>query len=452
MGLWTSGAVDSWGFRAVSDNPSYDRLRQFSTQRLPNHHLRMIVYRLSSGAQYMDNFAVDQEYLSIFWELIAKGALFVPRTHEIVSINPVHLGMANPDHNFIDRAENNKWTTFWDESWEETNKMVFNRMNGTWPGAPIPEWDFSRYATGIEERRLAFLPPYPKGLVMVAPPQKGVFADTDAPRGAIVDHLHPMYKNIIQEFITDGRHYYSADGTLQHNAETYFQVIENAITDGAKKLPVTVSGDVAWVCAQTSPTHLRLTLIDSGYINPKERTATVSFNTVTPIAVTDLLDGSNYSVSDPSSVDIDVPLGLFRFIDIELDAPFYTENGWTRFASEHGLSGTSDADADNDGQSDILEYAFGGNPIDPSSKAKFPIIEHNSNSRYSFSIWKRDHTYPGISYTTEWTDDLSSNVWNHAWDAKNESLTNTPGYIQIKHQIQSLANKPVFFRLRITQP
>ena len=41
-------------------------------------------------------------------------------------------------------------------------------------------------------------------------------------------------------------------------------------------LPVTVAGGVAWVCAQTAPNHLRLTLVDSGTLNPSDKTATAS--------------------------------------------------------------------------------------------------------------------------------------------------------------------------------
>ena len=76
------------------------------------------------------------------------------------------------------------------------------------------------------------------------------------------------------------------------------------------------------MAAQTAPDHLRLTLIDRGYINPNERTAKVCFHTVEPKKMADLLDGEVFSVSDPSAVNVDVPCGMFRFIDIELKQPF----------------------------------------------------------------------------------------------------------------------------------
>ena len=86
-------------------------------------------------------------------------------------------------------------------------------------------------------------------------------------------------------------------------------------------MPLTVSGEVAWVVAQTSPTHLRLTLIDGGYINPSDKTATVTFHTVKPTKMTDLLSKETFALAHPSAVTVNIHCGLFRFIDIELEEP-----------------------------------------------------------------------------------------------------------------------------------
>ncbi len=322
LGLWAAGSVDQWGARCARDNTSFDRLRQFSHQELPNHFLRQMVYNISCGATYLDNFSVDQDYMSFLWELVATGALYVPQRSELVSLSPVHIAMAPPDERFLTTGNNVKWLTFFNQEEEDANPMVFGRLNGTWPGAPATEWDFSRYAAGVKDRRLHFMPPYEHGIVAIAPPQEGRFADPKAPRGRMADHLHPIYKNIMKEYITDGRNYISADGSATNAANTFYTTIEADIENGAKHLPVTVSGNVAWVCAQSAPTHLRLTLVDSGYINPSAKTAVVSFHSVQPVRMTDLLAREAVDLSDPSHVEIDVPCGLFRFIDIELDRPF----------------------------------------------------------------------------------------------------------------------------------
>lgn len=207
LGMWSSGAVDAWGARCARDNTSFNRLRQHSHQMLPNHFLRQMVYNISCGARYINNFPVDQAYMSLLWELIAKGALYVPKRSEIVIFSPVHLSMTEPDARYLNEGNNAKWTSFYDRVSEEVNPLVFSRFNGTWPGAPVTQWDFSRYAAGVKERRLNYLPPYENGLVLITPPQQGVFAAQNAPRGAMTDHLHPLYKNILREYITDGRNY-----------------------------------------------------------------------------------------------------------------------------------------------------------------------------------------------------------------------------------------------------
>lgn len=319
VGVWASGVFDSWGTRGVPDNPSFDRSRQFSHQRLPNHFMRHIVYHMAYGAQYINNFSVDQDYMSFIWELIAKGALYVPKSEEIVSFSPVHLGMKSPDEHYLNEGSSLKWSTFYNEQFEEENKFVFSRQNATWMAAKVNDWDFSSFASGVKDRRQNFLPSYPNGLVMITPPQEGQFAKTGVPRGALTDHLHPLYKNIVKEYVTDGRYYYSPTGE-QYDAGTHAAQVKQGIIDGAAKIPVTVSGDVAWVVAQTSPKHLRLTIIDNGYLNPDDRQAVVTFNTVTPVKMKDILDGTTYNVNDPTQVKVEVPCGLFRFIDIELSS------------------------------------------------------------------------------------------------------------------------------------
>ncbi|WP_282122091.1 hypothetical protein [Algibacter mikhailovii] len=316
-GIWASGAVNSWGTRAVPDNTSFDRSRQLGYQRLPNHFLRMLIFHTAYGAQFINNFSIDQEYMSLYWELIAKGALYVPKRSEILSFSPVHISMKEPDHHFVQDGINVKWTTFYDEAFEAENPFVFSRLNGSWPGAPVTPWDFSKYAAGVKERRLNFLAPYENGLVLITPPQSGVFAEKNLKRGKLKDNLHPMYKNIMSEYVTDGRNYYFEDGSQVFKADEYYKIIENEIQEKRKLLPITVTGDVAWVVSQVSAKHLRLTLIDNGYINPQESTAYVSFNNLEVKSIIDVLGHEEFKVLNYST-EIKIPLGGFRFLDIEL--------------------------------------------------------------------------------------------------------------------------------------
>ncbi|MBJ7881561.1 outer membrane protein assembly factor BamB family protein [Gelidibacter salicanalis] len=319
MGLWAAGSVDSWGARCARDNASFDRLRQHSNQTLPNHFLKTMVYSIASGAQYINNFEVDQEYMSLLWELVAEGALYVPKRSDILSFSPVHLSVNNPNEAYIKNTSNVKWLTFYEKGADNDDSFAFSRLNGTWPGAPLTEWDFSRYAAGEKERRLNFIPKYNNGMVLITPPQNGVFVDKEAVRKPLADNMHPWYKNILKEYHTDGKNYMSADGKILYKPSEYYKVIEEDIKKSASLIPVNVSGNVGWVVAQTGPKNLRLTIVENGYINPNKAVATVKINAIKVKIITDILNGEVFKTNTDASFNIDIPLGGFRFIDIELE-------------------------------------------------------------------------------------------------------------------------------------
>ena len=324
IGLWAAGSVDGWGVRCSRDDPSFDRSRQFSSQKLSNHFLRKIIYSVACGARYLHNSYPDTEnpefkyHTSLALELIAKEALYVPKTNEIVSFSPVHLSIVNPQERYMNEGSKDKWTALFNKDFEDNNPMVFSHMNGSWPGASLTPWDFSRYANGVVDRRQNIIAPYPNGQVLITPVQNGVYADKDAPRGKLVDHLNPIYKGITQEYITDGVNYISSDGKHIYKADEYYSKVKKSIEEASKVLPVLVSGDkVGWVVAQMSPKHLRLTLVDASWLAPDDRVVTVKFNNIKAIKVQDVLDKTEYTVKD-NQTTIDVPCGMFRFIDITL--------------------------------------------------------------------------------------------------------------------------------------
>ncbi|MFR9557255.1 MAG: hypothetical protein SNF68_07200 [Rikenellaceae bacterium] len=314
LGVWMSGAVDSWGSRCARDNPSYNRLRQHSHQNLPNGFLRNMIYHISLGAQYIDNFKVDQEYMSMLWEMIAKGLLYVPKREEIVSFNPVRLSIVEPDQEWLDEGNNVKWTIFFDQQSEDANPWVMGRLNGSWPAAPTTEWDFSRYAAGATERRLNFISSFNNGHVLLTPP-----TDSNATRGNIEEYMHPLYKGETKEFFTDGRYYYpDAERTQKYSPKEYYCEIERAIEEGAKLLPLTVKGEVGWVAAQSAPTHLRVTIIDGGYINPSVKEAVIVIGTAKVKRITNLMTDEVLDIKD-GECHIKIPCGGFAPLDVELN-------------------------------------------------------------------------------------------------------------------------------------
>ncbi len=325
MGLWMSGAVDGWAIRCTRDDSSFDRSRQFSSQRLANHFLRKTIYSLASGAKYIHNaYSMNPEHMSLVLELLDKEALYVPKREELLSISPVHLSVTDPTHEYLVEGENHKFVTMYSRDVEENEPMVFSHMSGTWLGASLTPWDFSTYASGVKDRRQNFVPSYPYGMVLITPVQEGVMADAGAPRGKLIDKLHPIYRNIMKEYITNGSEYLSKDGKERYAADKYYTQVAQDIEDGANKLPIVVRStggtQIGWVVAQVSSTHLRVTLVDGGSLNPNDGEVEIIFNGVTPKSITDILENSSYSAR--SGVKIDIPCGMFRFLDIELESKF----------------------------------------------------------------------------------------------------------------------------------
>ena len=321
-GLWAAGAVDGWAVRCSRDDPSFDRSRQFSSQKLANHFLRKTIFSLAYGAKYVHDYYLDKNHQTLALELLDKEALYVPKPEEILSYSPVHLSIYEPQKRYIEEAENNKWNTFFNLEEENNNPSVFSHLNGSWMGGALTPWDYSTYASGVVDRRQNAIANYPHGMVLITPVQEGPLASKESIRGKLSDRLHPMYSEIMKEYITDGVDYISEDGKKRMGADSYYTQIAKDIEEGAKKLPITVKSkegkQLGWVVAQMTPTRLRLTLVDGGWLNPNEQTAVVTFNNIEPVKVTDVLSKENISTNG-NEMQIEVPCGMFRFIDIEIE-------------------------------------------------------------------------------------------------------------------------------------
>lgn len=445
IGLWASGCFDGWGTRTTRDNTSFDRAREIAAQIVPNHFLRHMVYRLAYGASFSHSSYTDADYQSLAWKLVASGALYLPRRDEIVSFSPVHISITDPDERYIAGNEIAKWTTYYDEDEQAANPMVFGRFEACWMAGKNTEWDFSRYAAGVIDRRQNFIPPFPHGLVLNTPVEHGMHVSSAEYRTRLVDNLHPMYQSILTEHITDGRDYIASDSDERYGANSaYFQTVTNDLNQGAAQLPVVVSGDVAWVCAQTASTHLRLTLVDSGYLNPKERTATVAFHTVTPVALTDVLTGETLPFSE-GTAEISVPLGMFRFIDIELSQPFYPQpSTWEAFVTTYQLAGDTESDSDGDGVSDYAEFYLGGNPQVADATEILPQLEFDGDTaRFIHQGMDSDD----VQYLSAWTEDLVDGLWQTNWGSISITANSTSAYSEFEYVLNLSDKSNAFFKV-----
>ncbi len=134
---------------------------------------------------------------------------------------------------------------------------------------------------------------------------------------------------------------------------------------------------------------------------------------------------------------------------ITVNAPPPDPTGWEAFVARYGLSGNQQADADDDGQFDVIEFYHGGDPTNPAVLAALPTITYGSNDVVSFIGMEPAHTNPGIPAVAEWTDNLVSGIWHAAWSATNTAPAALPGYNEVERQVQGGADASLFFRNRL---
>ncbi|MDZ8120007.1 DUF7594 domain-containing protein [Pontiella agarivorans] len=125
--------------------------------------------------------------------------------------------------------------------------------------------------------------------------------------------------------------------------------------------------------------------------------------------------------------------------------------GWEHYVVDYGLSGSVTADFDADGQTDVEEYAFGGDPTNSTVQAPAPRLTFGTNDSISFYTRQVNAANPGIMYVVEWADNLISNDWNDTWNYS-ANIPVTTDYNDIERQIYGKTNRHLFVRLKTVQP
>lgn len=301
IGLWLTGSFNRWACRVVTDNACFDRMWEWSSQQLQNHHLRHMVGNASLGAAVFFN-SVHQgpfsrgleRQFAPFYEMLDKGIIHIPARDELLSVSPVALGMKSPPSAAYVRHGVNGHAYRYPQ--DEHPPMIFDRLDTYWGGAPLLPHDFSSYAMRVARRMTNFLPETPYGLVAIIP------------EGAA--------GRFRQTFPTDGQYFYDPAGG-RRTAPEYKTVVENALRQSAAELPVVVRGSVHWSAVRLDPAHIRITLVDPGYLDPNDREAEIVFQKFQAGALTDILSGDKLNV-EGGRVRITVPMGSVRVVDAQL--------------------------------------------------------------------------------------------------------------------------------------
>ena len=310
IGLWQTGLFDHWLGRVTTDQANFDRMHEWGAQQVITHHLRNLVCSASMGADIFYNtleiadlgFEKEQDtsaqygQLTPFYEMLEKRVLYIPRREELLSVPDLVLGMKSPpDRDYIAHGVNGHTYNF-DAS--SIVPMVFDRLDCYWGAAPLVSHDFSSYAYGVERRMLNFLPKIPYGMVGIVPD------DLDAKR----------FPRLREKLTTDGRFFYDGSGAVA--PAEYKQTALAKLEQSAARLPVRVKGEVSWSVVRLDSRHVRVTLVDAGYVNPADRNVEVMLQHLDATSCTDILSGKALPIRN-GRVPVSVPAGIFSIIDIE---------------------------------------------------------------------------------------------------------------------------------------
>ena len=299
VGLWLNGTFNRWASRVVTDNACFDRMWEWSSQQVQNHHLRQLIANAALGATvfftsvHQGPFSRDlEEQFAPFYEMIEKGIIHIPERQELLSVSPTVLAMKSPPSPLYIRHGINGHAYRYAE--DDHSPMVFDRLDAYWGGAPTLPHDFSSYAMNVQRRTTNFLPETPYGLVAIVP-EAGEL---------------PGRRRIS----TDGQFFYDGAGARK-TAPEYRSTIEKALRESAAELPIVVKGSVNWSVARLDSTHVRVTLVDSGYLDPNDREAEIVIQKLQATECVDILSGEKLRI-ESGRVRLTVPMGAVRIVDL----------------------------------------------------------------------------------------------------------------------------------------
>ena len=302
LGLWQTGVFERWACRAETDNACFGRMFEWSSQQLFSHHLRNMVSSAAQGSDVYFNgihqgpFSASLEtQLFPFFDMLEKGIVFIPKRTELASLSGVAIGMRSPPAEAFLKHGTNGARVIHPIG---QPPLVFDHLDWYWGGAPLIEHDFSRYAFGVKRRMFNFLPTTPYGMVTMVP-------DVALPG------LRSPYKNKIS---TDGAFFYDEKGKAYGPVE-YRPVVEAALREASANLPVVVKGEANWSAAWLDAKHLRITLIDPGYVDPADRDVEIVLQKEGWTRCRDILKNEDIPIRH-RSIRLQIPMGTLRIVDL----------------------------------------------------------------------------------------------------------------------------------------
>ncbi len=133
--------------------------------------------------------------------------------------------------------------------------------------------------------------------------------------------------------------------------------------------------------------------------------------------------------------------------------------GFSAFAVNNLLATDESDDTDNDGISNLAEYAFGGDPNDASVRGALPTIKFDGAGNPYLSVLELTSPLRNINYSVQFSTDLLDPLSTGGWQALPDQgsstfpVPGTTGFEEIRHNLPTIngTNPQMFFRVQINE-
>lgn len=309
VGLWLDGQVDAWASRSIADQFSFNRAWEWEYVMTGHPVLRYNVAQAMLGARVFMLLNGEQERVSGRWtrvgaegsapflHLLGRGAITPPQREQLRAVSPVALVMRQPSQRFVTHGANGHGDSGWARDASEGQAWAFDRLDCYWGMAPLPPTDVATYLWGRTRRDPAQIPTTtPHGLVALVP--GGAAAPGDRWSTA---------------WTTDG-------DSLRKAGRAYSlpearQAMGEDLAAAEKDLPFHVEGRVFHQVVEHAPNLYIIALVDSGWLDPAERTVHLTTRLPGTWSATDRLTGAPLGpLATP--LELRVSAGTIRLLEV----------------------------------------------------------------------------------------------------------------------------------------
>ncbi len=297
VGMFASGAVNDYAMRLVDDNPTSWRPLSPGGQRSVSPYLRNAAIMGAYGSKYALIFNIkyiEEPGMNVLFALMKSGVLPIVEKEDILSIGSWHL-MKDIDEEYLEGVVNEGHNLC--VYTPEALNAVVSVPGVNWCGANTPEHDYSKISMGVNYRWLNFIPEMPNGMVPITN----------------VNFESSLKEQGTPYVVSDTKHGFVNGKKV--GGVTFGYTMKTAVEKGGGNLLLKVKG-ASWSLIKLDKKHARLVLVDPGYIDPQERSVTITFQGEKPVNAIDILSKENISTKS-NTVKLKVPAGSMRFIDLE---------------------------------------------------------------------------------------------------------------------------------------